>query len=180
MPTASSRHCVVLPVEDLLIDTYYYLAGSLKPKEEFREFQQFVGVDMEDILKHVSTRWLCLERCVNRTIRQWPAVKEYLESDNDRERPGRVKRCADNYSSPGMKLMYHFLQLCWQLQQSGYEAHVSLTTVMLTTTAVWIWSSCITSSSLCWLVSTDSTYSSRQSDVSIWFSKIEATPNRHV
>ena len=34
---------------------------------------------MEDTLKLISTRWLSLERCVNRTVSQWPALKAYFE-----------------------------------------------------------------------------------------------------
>lgn len=62
------------PVEDLLIDTYYFFRGSSNRREEYKEFQIFTGVDIEEILKHVSTRWLSLEKCVGRTISQWEAL----------------------------------------------------------------------------------------------------------
>ncbi|XP_060771465.1 uncharacterized protein LOC132882206 isoform X3 [Neoarius graeffei] len=98
------------PVEDLLIDTYYYFHGSSKRREEYKEFQIFTGVDMEEVLKHVSTRWLSMERCVGRTLSQWPALQAYFNSSDGEEKSGRVKRCADACASEEMKLMYYFLQ----------------------------------------------------------------------
>lgn len=65
---------------------------------------------MEEVLKHVSTRWLSMERCVGRTLSQWPALQAYFNSSDDKEKPGHVKRCADAYASEEMKLMYYFLQ----------------------------------------------------------------------
>ena len=38
------------PVEDLLFDTYYFFHGSSKRREEYKEFQTFAGVDMEENL----------------------------------------------------------------------------------------------------------------------------------
>ena len=97
------------PVEDLLIDTYYYLEKSSKRKEELKEFQEFTETPVEIILKHVSTRWLSLERCVKRMLSQWPALRAYFTSHKDCEKPGKVKRCMEGYNDPGMLLAYHFL-----------------------------------------------------------------------
>lgn len=92
-----------MPIEDLLIDTYFF-HGSSKRREEYREFQVFTGVAMEEVLKHVSTRWLSLERCVDRTLSQWHALCSFFNSHSDCERPGRVKRCADAYKDDMVKL----------------------------------------------------------------------------
>ena len=60
--------------------------------EEYREFQILAGVEMEEILKHVSTQWLSLEKCVGCTISQWEALRSNFNSHKDCDRPGKVKR----------------------------------------------------------------------------------------
>ena len=98
-----------LPVEELLIDVYFHFSHSAKRKEEYREFLEFCDVAPLKILKHASTRWLSLEKCVNCFLQQWLALLSYFESHEDRERPGRVKRCADYLASVEMKVYFMFL-----------------------------------------------------------------------
>ena len=40
------------PVEDLLIDTYYFFHGSLKRRKVYKEFQLFTGAEIEEILTY--------------------------------------------------------------------------------------------------------------------------------
>ena len=82
---------------------------SAKRKEEYKDFQLFTDVDSLKILKHVSTRWLSLENCVNRFLNQWSALQSYFDSHVDSEKPGKIKRCAERLKDPCMKLHYHFL-----------------------------------------------------------------------
>ena len=96
-----------LPVEELLIDVLFHY--SAKRKEEYREVLEFCEVAPLKILKHANTRWLSLQRCVNRFLQQWLALLSYFESHKDRERPGRVKRCADYLASVEMKAYFMFL-----------------------------------------------------------------------
>jgi len=69
-----------MPEEELLIDINLHFNHSVKLKEEYQEFLEFCDVAPMNILKHARTRWLSLERCVNR----------FCSSD----RPRCVKRCA--------------------------------------------------------------------------------------
>ena len=98
-----------MPVEELLIDVYFHFNHSAKRKEQYHEFLEFCDVAPLKILKHASTRWLSLEKCINRFLQQWPALLSYFESHEDRERPGRVKRCADYLASVEMKAYFRFL-----------------------------------------------------------------------
>lgn len=56
--------------------------------ESFKDFQDFVGVEHERLIKHCSTRWLSLRRCVARVISQYAALKSYFgaQPDVDRQR----------------------------------------------------------------------------------------------
>ena len=39
---------------------------------------------MRKIVKHVSTRWLSLEKCIGRLLQQWPALLQYFESEQSK------------------------------------------------------------------------------------------------
>ncbi|XP_060074370.1 zinc finger protein 862-like [Ylistrum balloti] len=108
--TVAAVKTIPLPVEDLLIDIFYHFHHSAKRKEEYKEFLDFLNIEPAKILKHCSTRWLSLQRAVERTLHHWPALKSYFLSHEDVEKPGRVKRCADLLSNSEMLLYFHFLQ----------------------------------------------------------------------
>ena len=85
-----------LPVslDELLIDIYYHSKHSSKRWHEFNEIQlEFSDVKPLRVLKHSSTRWLSLERCLKRLIEQWPALDCYFDRTAESE-PGneRVQR----------------------------------------------------------------------------------------
>ena len=94
------------PMEELLIDTYYFFHGSSKRREEYKEFKIFAGVVIKEILKHVSTRWLSLEKCIGRTVSQWEALRSYFNRNKDCERPGKVNCCAEAYTDIMVKLLF--------------------------------------------------------------------------
>ena len=86
-----------LLIEDLFVDVYFHFEKSCKRIEIFREFQDFTGVDFQKILKHCSTRWLSLLKCIQRILGQWPALQSYFSSHEDVEKKGHVKICAKHY-----------------------------------------------------------------------------------
>ena len=101
--------CLREPVEDLLVDTYFWFDKSSCRKEDFHEFQEFTDTPHEVITKHVTTRWLSLERSVNRILSQWDALQSYFSSIKEAERPGRAMRCKEKYNSQSMKMYFKFL-----------------------------------------------------------------------
>ena len=101
--------CLREPVGDLLVDTYFWFDKSSCRKEDFHEFQEFTNTPHEVITKHVTTRWLSLEKSVNRILSQWDALQSYFSSIKEAERPGRAKCCKDKYNSQSMKLYFKFL-----------------------------------------------------------------------
>lgn len=50
------------PVDEILVDVYYYFNKSDKRKSGFQGTQQLNDVDQRKILKHVCTRWLSINR----------------------------------------------------------------------------------------------------------------------
>ena len=70
---------------------------SAKRVETYTDFLEFNDVEPLKILKHCSTRWLSLQKCVLRLLDHcdWPALLSYFRSHQDVETAGRVKRAAD-------------------------------------------------------------------------------------
>ena len=64
-------------IEDLHIDLYYWFERSTKRKGVLLEYMELCGHEYAKILKHVSTRWLSLERCVQRTLEKYSGLKSY-------------------------------------------------------------------------------------------------------
>ena len=67
-------------VEQLVVDLYYHFDKSSKRKEIFKSYQEFCDVETRKILKHSSTRWLSLMKCIDRVLRQYDALKSYFSS----------------------------------------------------------------------------------------------------
>lgn len=83
---------------------------SSKRIEELKEFQEFVGVEQEKLLKHCPTRWLSLRRCIVRLIKQYDALKSYLGSYKDVEKPGsKVQTTYAILHDPTTIAWLHFL-----------------------------------------------------------------------
>ena len=99
-----------LKVDDLLVDIFYYFKHSSKRIQDFKEFQEFTETDEEEILKHCPTRWLSLERVVNRTLSQFKALQSYFASHEDVEKSGRVKSINERLQDPLSLLVLTFLQ----------------------------------------------------------------------
>lgn len=78
----------LLPVsiDTLLVDinTHFYL--SIKRKEEYKSFCEFVNVTYKQILTHVETRWLSLLRVVYQVLEIWPALVFYFTSHPEGEK----------------------------------------------------------------------------------------------
>ena len=68
-------------VEDLVIDIYYWFDKSTKRKSCLSEYCNFCDINYRDVVKHVSTRWLSLERAIGRVLQQYDALRSYFLSE---------------------------------------------------------------------------------------------------
>ena len=124
-PTVYSQGCVChlanlsllagvksLPVDvdDFFVDLFYFFEKSAKRKEDFREFQHFTDTKQFKIIKHCKTRWLSLEKAVNRVLQQWPALYAYFDYVSENDHSSRVKRLDQNFKSHLTKLVILFLK----------------------------------------------------------------------
>ena len=94
-------------IDNLLIDVYYHFS---KRCEEFKIIlKDFDGIAPARVLKHCSTRWLSLDRAVNRLLQLWPALYSYFNREidhNDKDRVKRVEKALGNLST---QLLCHFV-----------------------------------------------------------------------
>ena len=73
---------ISLNVEDILVDLYYWFDKSSKRKGKLSEYFDFCDQDYQQVLKHVSTRWLLLERCIDRALKKLPSLRSYFLSES--------------------------------------------------------------------------------------------------
>ena len=68
-------------VEEIVIDLYYWFDKSTKRKANLQRYCVFCDTSYRDIIKHVSTRWLSLEKAINHTLQQYEALRSYFISE---------------------------------------------------------------------------------------------------
>ncbi|XP_014672569.1 PREDICTED: uncharacterized protein LOC106813037 [Priapulus caudatus] len=64
--------------EDFVIDLFYHFDKSAKRKHLLRELLVFCDVSVRKVLKHVSTRWLSLHKCLERSLDLWDGLRSYF------------------------------------------------------------------------------------------------------
>ena len=57
--------------EDHSIDLYYWFDKSSNRKSALIEYYKFFDQEYKEIMQYVSTRWLCLEHCLNRELKKY-------------------------------------------------------------------------------------------------------------
>lgn len=100
-------------VEDLMVDIYYWFHYSTKRKVMLSEYAEFCDQDYRKILKHVSTRWLSLEKAITRVLKQYVSLKAYFLSE-DGESQARFNRIKQAFSDPMTEVYLLFYQSALQ------------------------------------------------------------------
>ena len=101
----------VLPVDidKLFVDIFYYFYHSSKRKQEFCDhWCSLFTTEPQTILKHCTTRWLSLLRCVGRYIAQFDGLKSYFLSCSEAE-TAKVVSIIKQLENPFTKPILHFL-----------------------------------------------------------------------
>ena len=94
-------------VEQLLRDTYNFFHQSSKHLAQLANFQHFVDVEPHRLLYPSQTHWLSLHQCVARMVQQWPALRSFFASTD--ERLVVVQRILQQLDNPTFKLYFLFL-----------------------------------------------------------------------
>ena len=108
---AAGLKCLPVTMDDIVIDVFYYFKHSTKHWEMFARVQQdFDGIQPVRVLKHSTTRWLSIRRCLKRCLEQWDALYAFFDHQQDQEpRNERLKRLIKHMESPLSKLVCKFV-----------------------------------------------------------------------
>ena len=103
MCTGKGAKELAVNIEDFVIDIYYHFRRSAKRKAQ--------------LIKHVSTRWLSLGKCLERTLNPWDCLESYFVSyfdlQDDPEADGqtnRETRLEKAFKSPVTRLYAMFVK----------------------------------------------------------------------
>ncbi|KAM3602702.1 uncharacterized protein V6R79_009311 [Siganus canaliculatus] len=94
--------------EDLIVDVGYWFKGSTNRKGYLAEFCDFHGSEYMAILLHISVRWLSLDMCITRVLRQFGPLTSYFKSLNESQ--PRFRRLVDAFSNPMTEVYLLFFQ----------------------------------------------------------------------
>ena len=101
-------------VEDVCVDCFYWFDKSTKRKGKIVQYYEFCEQDYQSVLKHISVRWLSLERCIGRILKKYPGLKSYFLSERFADE--RFRRLNKWFNDPllepeffSVKLEYQFL-----------------------------------------------------------------------
>jgi hypothetical protein len=78
-------------IEDTLVDVYYYLEKSTKRKQSLHSFQDLCGEEQRKILKHGTTRWLSMGKCLGRLLEQWEPLTKFFHSEVEPKKSKQAK-----------------------------------------------------------------------------------------
>ncbi|KAG8590542.1 hypothetical protein GDO81_006790 [Engystomops pustulosus] len=99
-------------VEDLIIDIYFHFQKSAKRVSTLQEYMAFCNTGVRKLVKHVKTRWLSLEKSIERTLFNWDALTSYFISTFEEDSSGlgaREKRILSSIQNPMTKVYLLFL-----------------------------------------------------------------------
>lgn len=64
----------------MVTDVYGHFVNSTPKKNSLAEFCEFVDTEYKVLLKHVRTRWLSLNKVIERVLQMYEALKSYFLS----------------------------------------------------------------------------------------------------
>ena len=85
------------------------LVWEIKQTEcTFKEYYEFCDLEYNEVIKFISTCWLCLELCVNRELKKYIGLESYFQSENFADK--RFKRLQAAFNNPMTEIYLYFYQ----------------------------------------------------------------------
>ena len=95
-------------IEDHAVDLFYWFDQSSKRKSLPKEHSEFCDTDYSEIIKFISTRWLCLEICFNRELKKYEGLESYFLSASGAD--DRSRRLKNPFRDPMLEIYLLFYQ----------------------------------------------------------------------
>ena len=91
-------------IEDHCVDLYYWFDKPSKQKSILKEYYDFCDKDYQEVIKYISTQWLCSERCVNCELKKYPSLRSYFMSENEKDK--QFLRLSEAFSEPILRSLW--------------------------------------------------------------------------
>ena len=62
-------------IEEHQVDLYYYFNLSTRRKGILQEYMEFCDLEWDEMIRFVKTRWLSREKCCDKEMKKYPALK---------------------------------------------------------------------------------------------------------
>eukprot|EP00794_Sanderia_malayensis_P013387 gene13387-14760_t len=95
-------------VKDHCVDLFYWFDKSSKCKSILKEYYEFCDEEYKEVIKYISTQWLCSERCFNRELRKYNGLRSYFLSENEKDK--RFLRLSEAFSNTMTEFYLMFFQ----------------------------------------------------------------------
>lgn len=94
-------------IEDHCVDLFYWFHKSNKRKGE-AEYYEFRDTEYEEVVKYISVRRLCLERCLDKELNKYVALTSNFFFEQEHE--ARFQRLSAAFSEPMTEVYLMFFQ----------------------------------------------------------------------
>ena len=98
---------IAINVQDEMVDLFYWFDKSTKRKGKLKEYFEFCNQEYQGVLKHLSVRWLSLERCISRATLKFTSLKSYFLSEDFSDE--RFQRFEKKFTKPLLEPALLFL-----------------------------------------------------------------------
>ena len=95
-------------IEDHCVDLFYWFDKSSKSQSILKEYNELCDEEYADIIQNISTRLLCLEKCVSRELDKFEGIKSYFVSEKFSDQ--RFKRLKTYFKDPMTSVYLRFYQ----------------------------------------------------------------------
>jgi hypothetical protein len=73
------RDALNIDIETVVLKVYNHFSCSAKRREELQSYFEFADLELQDVLRHVFTRWLSLKPAADRLLLNWDAIESYFK-----------------------------------------------------------------------------------------------------
>ena len=73
-------------VEDHFVNIFYWLDKSSKRKSILKEYYDFCDQNYQEVIKCISTCWLCIERCINLELKKYFIFRFCFLSESEKDK----------------------------------------------------------------------------------------------
>ena len=99
---------LTLNIDDHAVDLFHCFDKSSKQKSLLKEHYEFCDTDYSEIIKFISTHWLCLGMCVNREPKKYEGLKPHFLSASGAG--DRFRRLKNAFREPVLEIYLLFYQ----------------------------------------------------------------------